>query len=162
MTGSRQFSALMKTMSISTGVSASSGGVQLSQCDSDLSGWQAASGGRARKAAPSSTAMNGSFASSSTNMHYNKTGFAKIKACKPPPAETYNPKPEQPKKAGTSKLRVDLEKMSKCTNSDWDSEEEENGSVATTQVTQSNSEFPEEHEIIWQSDSSSDAESDDE
>lgn len=148
----------MNTLNILTGVSASSGGVQLSQRGSNLSDWQAAPGGRARKLAPSSTATNASFASSSTNIQTNKTGFAKIKAYKPPP-QPYTAQPEQQKKAGMSKLNVGFKKASKCTNSDWDSEEEENGSNATTQV---NSELPEEHEITWDSDSSSDYEPDDE
>ncbi|KAE9972320.1 hypothetical protein BLS_004071 [Venturia inaequalis] len=153
VTGSRQISASLDTLNIST----SSGGVQLSERHSDLSTWQTATGGRARKAAPSSTVVNGSNSSYSANVQVNKTGFAKIRAYKAP-TERNTPMPEQSKKA------------SKCTNSDWDSEEdeEEHGSIATTRATgqtqatgQTRATLDDlddldEHEITWDSDDSSD------
>lgn len=148
----------MDTMNISTDISASSGGVQLGQRDSEISTWQTATGGRARKAAPSSTAVNGSYSSFSANVQVNKTGFAKVKAYKPPPEST--PKPEQAKKAGTAKFPVNL-KVSKCTNSDWDSDVEENGSIATTQATQATQadlDNLDEREITWDSESDSEPE----
>lgn len=142
-------------------ISASSGGVHLSQRRSEISDWQTATGGRARKAASPSTAVNGSYSSSSANVQFNKTGFAKVKAYIPPPPESYAADPEQAKKAGAAKLLVNLKNDSKCTDSAWDSEEEE-GSIATTRATcatratQEDLENLQEHEITWDSDSSSD------
>ncbi|QDS74042.1 hypothetical protein FKW77_009146 [Venturia effusa] len=154
-TGSRHLSASMNTLNISTNASASSGGVQLAQRDTQLSTWQRVPSGRARKPASSSTAASGSISSSSINAQYNRTGFAKIKAYKPP-TEPYTTPFKQQKNAGSSKMPARSQTASKCTKSDWDSEEEENGSIATTRATratQTDLDNLEEDEITWDSDS---------
>ncbi|TID24004.1 putative dna repair protein rad7 [Venturia nashicola] len=159
VTGSRQISASMDSLSIS----ASSGGVHLSQGGSDLSAWQTVTGGRVRKAAPSSTVVNGSNSSYSASVQINKTGFSKVKAFITTP-EGYTANSKQAKKAGTAKLPVKLGKDSKCANSDWDSDdEEEHGSIATTRATcatQEDLDNLQEHEITWESDDSSEQEYD--